>query len=330
MGGPITPSDAEPSLAAVIAAYNASGTIGAALDSVLAQTRPADEIVVCDDGSADGERLRDVVAARGARVRLIDVPHGGESRAKNAAVAATSCEVICLLDADDTWEPDRLSELATALRRRPDLSIVTTDAWHERDGRVVLRHYAVNEFPVHDQRSAILRANFVFGQPAVRRAAWDEVGGFREGLLVGADWDCWLRLLYAGHMVGLVDRPLLHYRLSPNSLSGNRARTLRARVNVLELAAREQQLSSTEAATLQTSLRRWRADAILAEAREALVQRHPGRRRRASAVVRSPGMTLRTRAAFLLAAAAPALARRRLIREVDARALGEPGSADTG
>jgi glycosyltransferase involved in cell wall biosynthesis len=203
-GLPPATSGRPTTLAVAIAAYQASGTIADTLRSVLAQTLPPDEIVVCDDESPDGQALRRELAPFGDRVRLIAVPHGGESRAKNAAVAATSSDVVCILDADDTWEPERLSYLRAAFDRRPDLSFVTTDAWHERDGRVVLRHYAVNSFAVDDQATAILRTNFVFSHAAVRRSAWQDVGGFREGMAVGADWDCWLRLLFRGHRAGLV------------------------------------------------------------------------------------------------------------------------------
>ncbi|PRY18438.1 glycosyltransferase family 2 protein [Kineococcus rhizosphaerae] len=309
--GPVEPATTAPSIAVVIAAYNASATISATLNSVFTQTLPPDEVVVCDDGSDDVEELRAALSPFGDRVRLVHVDHGGESRAKNGAVAATSSDVVCVLDADDLWEPRRLEAVAEALRVRPDLSFVTTDAWHVRAGRRVVRHYAVNDFPTDGQRSAILRSNFVFGHTAVRRSAWDDVSGFSEALTVGADWDCWLRLIYRGHLVGLVDEPLASYLLSPGSLSGNRARAMRARVLLLEKAAAEQTFSADEGDVLRQSLQRWGTAAVLAEADEAVRSGSADVRRRCLAVTRTPGVGARTRVKHALAAAAPGLARRR-------------------
>lgn len=306
----VAPADREPTVAVVVAAYNASATIEESLRSALDQTRPPDEVVVCDDGSDDADQLARVVAGLGPRVRLVAVPHGGEAVAKNAAVAATSSEVVCLLDADDVYEPGRLAAIATAMRDRPDLDMVTTDAWHERDGAVLLRHYDVNAFPVTGQREAILEANFVFGLVAVRRTAWDAVGGFDRTLQVGADWDCWLRLVLSGHLVGLVDEPLARYRLSGASLSGNRARAMRARVLLLDKAAREQRLTDGERAVLRRSRRHWLRAAVLAEAREAVAEQRHDARRRCLTVVATPGVPAATRAKHLLGAACPALAHR--------------------
>lgn len=307
---PVTRASMTPSTAVVIAAYNASTTVAASVQSALQQTAPPTEIIVCDDGSEDYDELVVALEPFGDRVRLIAVSHGGESRAKNAGVAAATAELVCILDADDVWEPRRLEALVEAARERPDISVFTTDAWHVRDGRRILRHYEANAFPVVAQREAILRTNFIFGHTAVRRRAWDEVGGFSESLVVGADWDCWLRLLYAGHLVALVDEPLADYVLSSDSLSANRARALRARVLLLEKARREQQMTKAEAGALRSSVRYWRSAAAVAEAKEALQTGAPDARRLCAVAALTRGVSLRGRSKLLTSAAAPGRARR--------------------
>ena len=79
--------------------YNARPYVGAALDSILGQTRPPDEIIVVDDGSTDGGP--DVVAAYGSQVRLLRQEHRGPAPALNLGLRAASGTMVAFLDADD-------------------------------------------------------------------------------------------------------------------------------------------------------------------------------------------------------------------------------------
>jgi glycosyltransferase involved in cell wall biosynthesis len=92
-----------PTVSVVIPAYNAEAYLREALDSVFAQTRPPDEVVVVDDGSTD--RTSEVAASYGDRVRLLRQPNRGEAAARNAGVLAARGALIAFLDADDTWLP---------------------------------------------------------------------------------------------------------------------------------------------------------------------------------------------------------------------------------
>jgi glycosyltransferase involved in cell wall biosynthesis len=95
-----------PSVSVVIPAYNAAEFLAEALESVLAQTRPAREIVVVDDGSTDDTAA---VASRYApRVTVISQRNKGESAARNLALSQVSGDWVAWLDADDIWEPTKL------------------------------------------------------------------------------------------------------------------------------------------------------------------------------------------------------------------------------
>lgn len=114
--------------AVVIPCYNHRAFVGAALDSVLAQTRLPDRIVVVDDGSRDGSRE----VLEGYRVRgveLVEQPNAGAHVALNRAVAraAESCELIAILNSDDLYEPERLVRCLDHLARRPDLAVVCSE-----------------------------------------------------------------------------------------------------------------------------------------------------------------------------------------------------------
>ena len=185
----------------LIAAYQVERFVAAALESALAQTVAPHEIVVCDDGSTDGtarvlEPFRD-------RIVYLRQENGGESSAKNAAARAASGEFVVLLDADDVYLPERLEALGQLASARPDLDIVTTDAFVEAGGETVRRVYAdASRFELGDQRRAILRGNFIHGHCAIRRESFLAVGGFDESIRFTADWDCWIRLILGGARVG--------------------------------------------------------------------------------------------------------------------------------
>jgi hypothetical protein len=76
-------------------------------------------------------------------------------------------------------------------------------------------------FGSSDQRSWILRHNFVMGMTVIRRELFDRHGAFDESLLTSEDWDLWIRFILAGERVGLAPEPLAYYRTRADSLSGD-------------------------------------------------------------------------------------------------------------
>lgn len=106
-----------PSVSAVIPVHNGERYLAEAIASVLAQTAQVSEIVVVDDGSADGSRS---VAERiGTPVRVAAVEHAGAGAARNRGVAESTGDLIAFLDADDLWLPDKLERQLAALRDDP-------------------------------------------------------------------------------------------------------------------------------------------------------------------------------------------------------------------
>jgi glycosyltransferase involved in cell wall biosynthesis len=96
----------------IICAYNYARFLQQCLESVMSQTRPADEVIVVDDGSTDG--TPDVVA-RFSKVDYIRQERGGKASAFNRGLAASQGDVICHLDADDYWLPRKLERTLDVL-----------------------------------------------------------------------------------------------------------------------------------------------------------------------------------------------------------------------
>jgi glycosyltransferase involved in cell wall biosynthesis len=116
------------SFAIVITSYNYRGFVAAAVDSALAQTRAAAQIIVVDDGSTDGspDHLRERYG-NDARVTLLCGENGGQLVAFQRGVAAATADVICFLDADDRWEPDYLAQVGEVYDSRCDVDFVFSD-----------------------------------------------------------------------------------------------------------------------------------------------------------------------------------------------------------
>jgi GT2 family glycosyltransferase len=306
---PVEPATV-PTFSVIVAAYQVADLIGEAVESVLAQTAPPLEIVVCDDGSTDD--LERALAPYHDNLKLLRQPNRGESAAKNTAAAAASGDYVVLLDADDIWLPQRLEALGELAATRPDLDILTTDSWFELAGQKAGRFYgATTPFVVTGQRRAILERNFIM-HPAVRRSRWLAVGGFDESVRIGADWDCWIRLILDGSLAGIVDQPLAHYRLREGSLSAQRAESLRARVTVLERAGRHPGLRPDDRPHLARCLAVHRRRALLAEAEAALRAGSAEARRACLRVAFGRGFGLQSRLRSGIAALAPRAAGRYL------------------
>lgn len=195
-------ASSQPFVSVIIPAYNAAGTVRRAIDSALAQTYRAFEIVVIDDGSADP--TSEIVRTYGDRVRLLCLPKNrGESGAMNAGIEVAKGEYIAFLDADDEWLPAKLEKQMAALGANPRATMVTCGCrFIDIAGNVNLEFgmppagYAKSEI-----WRALLAATYI-AKPCViaRAAALREVGPFDTALLVAADQDMWIRLAMKGEV----------------------------------------------------------------------------------------------------------------------------------
>lgn len=198
-------------VAVVIPAYNPGDHFEWALESVLAQSRPAAEIVVVDDGSAEP------VAVADPRVRVIRQPNGGPGAARNRGVAHTSAPLIAFLDADDLWLPNKLAAQTATFHDRPNLGLCSTgfeilvgDATETRPG-----------YGGHDGTYAdLLRGcGIALSTVMVSREAFNQTGGFRS-FATAEDWDLWLRIAQRRELHHLAE-VMAHYRLHAGNISGD-------------------------------------------------------------------------------------------------------------
>lgn len=114
-------------LAVVIPSYNHAHYIHLALDSVLAQTRPADRIIVIDDGSTDASlQVLEPYKAKGVEVLARENRGAHHTLNQAIAMAAADCEFISILNSDDHYHPQRFAQCLPLLAADASKSVLVT------------------------------------------------------------------------------------------------------------------------------------------------------------------------------------------------------------
>lgn len=210
-----------PRVSVVIPAYNAAWCVGRAIDSALAQTFEAREIIVIDDGSSDD--TPGVLAAYGAGIRAIRQPNAGLSRARNAGIAAARGRYVAFLDADDWWLPTKLERQVALLDTDPGLVFCSTAAELRDEHGRVLNTWACGNSQAPALEAIFAHNAYVAGSGSavmVRREAILEAGGFDPDLASLEDIDMWMRLAARGGYACVPEVLTVVFRRA-GSMSGN-------------------------------------------------------------------------------------------------------------
>lgn len=113
---------AEPLVTAAIPVRDGEAYLAEAIESVLSQGRPCDQVIVVDNGSSD--RSAEIAAGFGAAVEVLHEPCPGIGAARNAALRAARGDYLAFLDADDLWEPGKTAIQLAAFEAEPRLQLV--------------------------------------------------------------------------------------------------------------------------------------------------------------------------------------------------------------
>jgi glycosyltransferase involved in cell wall biosynthesis len=223
------------------------------LASVLSQTRPAEEVVIVDDGSTDGSG--DAVAEfQTPCVKLIRQQNAGESAARNRGIVESSGDVIASLDADDEWMPDFLATIERLSARHGNAGAFGTAYLFTRDGGKSTSAPAFSPLVPKDgllsKYFAAVTGGAIPFMPscaAVRRSTFDAVGTFEVGATWGADAEMWARI-YLEFPIAYLAEPLALYHVSAANRVTDRVdpRPMMPVVKTLERALRESRVSPAE------------------------------------------------------------------------------------
>lgn len=213
-------------ISVVMPSYNSAEFIGEAIRSVLAQSYPDFELLVCDDGSTDDTlAIADAFAAQDPRVRVLRNSHGGVSRNCNAGLRAARFPWIARLDADDVALPDRLERQIAAAREHPEVIAWGGDARYINRRGAYLRHVRLGPRTVREYER--LRADdkviYILGPTVMfRRDLALELGGYDPRFDSAEDIDLLNRMAEHGPVLSL-PFPVTLYRVHGASITSDKS-----------------------------------------------------------------------------------------------------------
>lgn len=195
-----------PTVSVVIPTYNRWPMVGAAIESVLAQSYREFELIVVDDGSTD-DTAREL-ANFGPRLRCFTRARAGVSAARNFGVRHGNGKLIAFLDSDDLWRSKKLAVQVKFMERHPEIQICQTEELWMRNG-VRVNPKAKHQKPSGDIFARSLELCLVSPSAVMMtKELFNQAGGFDESFPVCEDYDLWLRIAVA-HSVPLIAKPLV-------------------------------------------------------------------------------------------------------------------------
>ena len=196
-------------ISVIIPLYNKASEVERTLRSVLAQKTQPMEIIIVDDGSTD-RSLEVVRGVESPLIKLFTQTNQGVSAARNRAIAEAQGEWVALLDADDRWCEDYLSEQISMIERYPDCGAYATAFMVDDGVREVVADTPQSEGEVDFFEESMHRYVMIPSATLLRRELVLELGGFPEGMRMGEDQYLWTKVARRGK-VAFLPKPLVIY-----------------------------------------------------------------------------------------------------------------------
>ena len=234
-------------ISAVIPTYNNAEYIEDAINSILAQSHPVDEIIVVDDGSSDGtEALIKIIKQKTDALIYIKQRNQGPSSARNRGIEAANGDWIAFLDADDLWIPDKIALQIAALENAPELKLIAADMCEvDQAGETIVesvlaKHQLFAKFQtlaggaVPNAMAALLSKNFIpTGTVLVERTCLTAAGGFNTDIRFGEDLELWAKIA-ADQPITCLPRVMMYRRQHGNNATQSTAPMLEGLVAVMQ------------------------------------------------------------------------------------------------
>lgn len=227
-----------PLISIVVPVYNTEKYIAETIDAVIAQTYPHWELILVDDGSTDGSaKIMQAYAEKEARIRYVYKENGGQASARNKGIKEAKGEYISLLDADDLWLENKLSEQIAELESySPDFLYGLGYYYYpEREKQLEAYDWVSGQMTGETffkvlYHSCAVNTNTVI----VKKSLFDKVGYFDESQILRGteDWDLWLRIAKVANKIYGSPSRLVYYRIHEGGIHLQHARMLIGKLTI--------------------------------------------------------------------------------------------------
>lgn len=227
-----------PLVSVIIPCYNAGRFVRDALDSALAQTYAAVEIVLVNDGSTEDLEPTLAPYRNHARVKIIAQTNQGLPAARNRGIRESRGEYLKFLDADDWLAPNALAKQVAAFETQPAPGLVYCDLQ-----RVNAQGEPLDDYAVATARrilngdilpSLLVGGYFTPHTVLVPRRVLDQVGLYDETLGGTADTELWMRIVCENFSARFIPEKLAYYRIHDTNMSADTAHMLETQQRALD------------------------------------------------------------------------------------------------
>lgn len=218
-------SNNEALVSIVMPAYNCERYVVEAINSILAQTYRNWELLVLDDGSKDNTlRIIEEFSQKDSRIKAL--PNGknmGVSATRNRGIELASGEWIAFLDSDDMWKSEKLEKQFEIVEKEAAEFLFTGSSYINEEGEP---YKGIFEVPEKITYKKLRNQNVIScSSVLVKKKYFEHIKMEKDEM--HEDYAVWLRILKLGVTAFGVNEPLLIYRISRNSKSGNKMKTVK-------------------------------------------------------------------------------------------------------
>ena len=188
-----------PAISVILPVYNAEAYVREAVESILNQTFTDFELIIINDGSADGSGaiLREL-ATHDGRIILIEQPNDGLVSALNKGLEMARADLIARMDADDVSMPERFALQHARMVQEPELAVLGSFMHNmDKEGNIT----KLDQYPLTPKEAAchVKGCPVAHATVMMRRGAVLKAGGYRKAFSHAEDYELWLRMIDLGY-----------------------------------------------------------------------------------------------------------------------------------
>ena len=210
-------------ISVILPAYNAEKTVEEAVESVLSQTYTKFELIVIDDASTDGTKaIIESLAEKDPRIRVISNEKNlGVLKTRLKGIRSAFGKWIAFIDSDDMWATDKLAKQVAVQNEQASYLVFTGTGFIGSNGKELSWEFHVPSEVTYKQ---LLRQNVIPNSSVlVMKDIFLKYTPVSEDHRdIHEDYACWLLMLKEGYKVSGIDEPLVTYRISKGSMTGNK------------------------------------------------------------------------------------------------------------